>query len=102
VAAYAATKAAIHNMTVAVKPKTPPVRKYRSFRRSGLDIMLIRFLWSDLYVPAIDGKLVSTPRSGHLIVEAAFLAKHKVFRRLNPGAEIWPTAPNQKQSEHNG
>src|ERR1700682_963215 len=35
------------------------------------------------------------------VVKAAFLAKHGVFRRLNPGAESRPAPPNQKQSEHN-
>src|ERR1700687_998308 len=35
------------------------------------------------------------------VVKAPFLAKHGVFRRLNPGAESRPTPPNQKQSEHN-
>jgi len=37
-----------------------------------------------------------------LIVEAAFLAKHGVFWRLNPGAKSRPTPPAYKQGEHNG
>src|SRR2546429_9751973 len=42
------------------------------------------------------------PRSLELMVKAAFLAEHGVFRRLNPGAERWPSPPDQKQGEHNG
>src|SRR5260370_1460914 len=36
------------------------------------------------------------------IVEAALLAKHGIFRRLNPSVKSWPTPPDKKQSEHNG
>lgn len=61
---------------------------------------LQKFPSSDLHVPAIDGG--STPGSVPLIVEAALLAEHGVFRRLNPGAERWPSPPDQKQGERNG
>jgi hypothetical protein len=36
------------------------------------------------------------------VIEAAFLAKHEVFRPLNPSAESWRKPPKQKQTEHNG
>ena len=55
---------------------------------------------SDLCGPAIDDWFI--PGSVSLIVEAAFLAQHGVFRRFNPGAERWPSPPDQKQGEHNG
>src|ERR1700739_455593 len=42
-------------------------------------------------------RLVGVP-----VFEAAFLAKHGIFGRLNPDAKSWPTPPDKKQSEHNG
>jgi hypothetical protein len=57
---------------------------------------------SDLCVSATDEEFAAGSRSRTLIVEAAFLVEHGVFRRLNRNAESRPSPPDQKQSEHNG
>jgi hypothetical protein len=64
--------------------------------------MFIPFPCSDLCVPAIDEEFVPGPRSGPLIVEAAFLTEHGIFWCFNPNAESWPSPPDQKHREHNG
>ena len=74
---------------------------FPTLTRRILNLMFISFLYSDLCVPTIDEDGPS-PRSGSLIIEAAFLAKHGIFRRLNPGAERRPSPPDQKQCEHDG
>jgi hypothetical protein len=53
---------------------------------------------SDLFVSAIDDWFISDSVP---LIKAAFLAQHGVFRRFNPGAERWPSPPDQKQGEHN-
>ncbi len=72
------------------------------YELSEVNLRLDVHIYSDLRVPAIDEEFVPGPRSRHLIVEAAFLAQHGVFRRLNPGAESRPTPPNEEHGEHNG